>query len=333
MIYDIKKTWLDNLKNPPTLKDIEVFDNNKLNKPTKYTTKYTTKSEQYNFLGYKVNSPIGIAAGPLLNSDWIKFATEIEGFDVLTYKTIRTQNYDGHPLPNIVYLNDDLNISETPTTTITNSFGMPSMTQEYLSNDIIKAIQFCNQSGKVLVVSITGSSLQDFINNAKFVKSLNVPIVEANLSCPNILGNNKSNDIYLNTHVIFNYVYEIKRVLGDTPLIIKVGYYTNPFIQEYALQQIYKGGAQAVCGINSMKCEITGFPRAISGVCGKHIKEYAIEFIRSSRKIIDNNKLNLQLLGVGGIITKDDVDDFFRAGADWVQCATGFMNDPNFLSK
>lgn len=324
MIYDIHKTWFENLCNPPRQNEDDWSED----------TRCQIDNDAL-FLGHKVSSNVGVAAGPLLNSDWIKYAASFKDFGVLTYKTIRTHEHHGHSLPNIVYLDDEsLSISHTPTATITNSFGMPSMSQEYLASDIKKAVQICNEKGKVLVVSITGASLDDFIENAKFVKRLNVPIVEANFSCPNVnvTNENEETELYLNTHIIFNYVFEIKKAIGDIPLIIKVGYYSNPFVHEYVLQQISKGGAQAVSGINSIRCTISGFPRTVSGVCGTHIIQYAVQFIKTSRKIIDNNKLNLQLIGVGGIMSKSDVVEFVQAGADWVQCATGFMLNPHFLS-
>ena len=40
--------------------------------------------------GYPLNSPLGIAAGPLLNSKWVEGYARL-GFDVLTYATVRSQ--------------------------------------------------------------------------------------------------------------------------------------------------------------------------------------------------------------------------------------------------
>lgn len=45
--------------------------------------------EKVKFLGFDVNSPLGIPAGPLLNSRWIIAYAEL-GFDLLVYKTVRT---------------------------------------------------------------------------------------------------------------------------------------------------------------------------------------------------------------------------------------------------
>ncbi len=44
-----------------------------------------------------------MAAGPLLSSDWVALAAN-HGYDILTYKTIRSHHHAGHGLPNILHL-------------------------------------------------------------------------------------------------------------------------------------------------------------------------------------------------------------------------------------
>src|SRR3989338_969064 len=45
---------------------------------------------RYDFFGYKVFSPFGIPAGPLINSDFCKGAFG-KGFDLCVYKTVRSE--------------------------------------------------------------------------------------------------------------------------------------------------------------------------------------------------------------------------------------------------
>eukprot|EP01027_Heterolobosea_sp_BB2_P003791 GEZU01005730.1.p1 GENE.GEZU01005730.1~~GEZU01005730.1.p1 ORF type:complete len:164 (-),score=45.08 GEZU01005730.1:104-565(-) len=95
-IYDIEKSYDDNSTNGP------FFDGpfptreqiNLLRPP---------KDQWVDFLGFKVASPIGVPAGPLLNSNWTTLAARL-GFDIPTYKTIRSRPHAGHPLPNVVYV-------------------------------------------------------------------------------------------------------------------------------------------------------------------------------------------------------------------------------------
>src|SRR5947199_314124 len=57
------------------------------------------------FLGRKVRSRIGISAGLLLNSKWmIGYARR--GFDILTYKTVRSAHRPCYPPPNWVFVEE-----------------------------------------------------------------------------------------------------------------------------------------------------------------------------------------------------------------------------------
>src|SRR4026208_1694585 len=58
------------------------------------------------FLGLKVRSRLGIPAGLLLNSKWID-AYAKRGWDILTYKTVRSAHRPCYPLPNWVFVEDD----------------------------------------------------------------------------------------------------------------------------------------------------------------------------------------------------------------------------------
>ena len=54
----------------------------------------------WDFCGLSVGSPLGIAAGPLLNGRWILYYAAL-GFDVLTYKTVRSRSRACYPMPNL----------------------------------------------------------------------------------------------------------------------------------------------------------------------------------------------------------------------------------------
>src|SRR4051812_14879219 len=58
-----------------------------------------------NFLGLPVRSRLGISAGLLLNSKWI-VAYGQRGFDILTYKTVRSAQRPSYPPPNWVFVEE-----------------------------------------------------------------------------------------------------------------------------------------------------------------------------------------------------------------------------------
>ena len=98
---------------------------------------------KYDFLGFKVNSPFGIPAGPLLNSNFCKGAFD-KGFDICVYKTVRSGIFPCHPFPNVlaVEVEGDLTFEKAQNKliadnnfkepiSITNSFGIPSMDPDF----------------------------------------------------------------------------------------------------------------------------------------------------------------------------------------------------------
>jgi len=101
------------------------------------------------FLGLKVRSRIGIAAGLLLNSKWISAYAKL-GFDILTYKTVRSSARPCYPLPNWVFA-DDRGKSDGPVyatefdpanpedATSAVCFGMPSMAPNVWRADVRRA--------------------------------------------------------------------------------------------------------------------------------------------------------------------------------------------------
>src|SRR5437899_11499663 len=54
----------------------------------------------WQFCGLPVGSPLGVPAGPLLTGRWLLYYASL-GFDVLTYKTVRSSQRECYPLPNL----------------------------------------------------------------------------------------------------------------------------------------------------------------------------------------------------------------------------------------
>lgn len=339
-IYDIEKTYIENAEQGP-------FFNGKIPKRTRH--------EKYNFLGIEVSSRIGVFAGPLLNSKWIKLAAEL-GYDILTYKTIRSSEHAGHPLPNVVYINSEnpLNPLRLPSQVvstdiepplknlgITNSFGMPSRSPDYLHHDIPLSMKALSK-GQALIVSITGTPgkefsktgyIQDFVRAARLAETAGAPIIEANFSCPNVSKDEGS--LYLHPESAFEVASAIVAAISK-PLIIKVGHFPDKNILRKTLVALTCAGVKAVAGINSVSLKVVnedgepalGKGRLTSGICGAPIRECALEFVTDAKYIIANEKLNLTLIGGGGIMEPSHFEDFFNAGADFAFVATGMMWDP-----
>lgn len=306
------------------------------------------------FLGKKVYAPLGIPAGPLLNSAFCKAAFE-KGFDVCVYKTVRSSTFPCHPFPNVLAIHPEGDLtmealkspliadtSYTEPLSITNSFGVPSKEAVVWQEDVKKAVAAAGK-GQVLVLSFMGTVrpnqtqeefIADYVLAAKLSHETGAPILETNLSCPNI-GNEGL--VCYNLDVTEKVAKGIREVIGNTPFILKVGYYQDD-AQLERLAEIANEYADSVSGINTLQAEIRnekgeqalpGSPaRLRSGVCGAGIKWAGLDFVRRLAAIRDKRGFSFSIEGVGGVLTADDYKVYRDAGADSVMTATGAMWNP-----
>lgn len=339
--YNPEKTYEENYLNGPfgAFKDGKKSKNN--NKPS------------FDFLGQKVYLPFGIPAGPILNSNFAKSAFE-KGFDIVVYKSVRSDFFPCHPFPNVLAIHVQGNLTMdklkkplvadknySDPLSITNSFGVPSRIPKIWQEDVRKAIQYAGQ-GQVLVLSFMGTVkpnqtqeefIDDFIKAGKLSFETGAKILEANLSCPNI-GNEGL--VCYNLEVTKKIVKGIRKIIGKTPLILKIGYFKDDKeLEKFA--GIANEYANSISAINTLQAEILdkegrqalpGPMRLRSGVCGTSIKWAGIEMVKRLNKIKKTNNFTFSIEGVGGVTSAKDYFDYKTAGADAVMSATGAMWNP-----
>lgn len=303
---------------------------------------------------FEVNSPLGVPAGPLLNSNWVKLYAEL-GFDIPVYKTVRTEFRQVHPLPNCVYVDtggqlkaDQINtklvkLDQDPETcqdiTITNSFGVPSKVPLDWQADIEKANSYMSE-GQVMIVSANGTPhegediAEDYARCAVMAKDAGAKIIEINYSCPNLVS--KEGSIFADPEVSAYISKTVKKALGNTPLIIKLGYFSDKVL----MSEVIKSNAKyvdGIAGINTITMQVydkegnqalPGEGRLKSGLCGAGILDLSQEFTMDLVRLRKNNNYDFIICGVGGITRLEDFDARLDAGADIVMSATGAMWDP-----
>jgi dihydroorotate dehydrogenase len=347
VFYDPKKTYEQNFQDGPAII--------KSNTPPLPRTIHN-KSK---FLTFEVNTPFGIPAGPLLHSGYVKTAFEY-GFDVNVYKTQRSVPFKANEYPNVLYLDikGDLTIDRTskpllgttsePSTlanlSITNSFGNPSSGPQFWVDDLKKALSY-QKEGQLLIMSVVGTIQEgfsqedyfnDFANTAKLANETGVKVIEVNLSCPNVANEgiicyNPEADEYI--------CRKVKEAIGDTPLIVKLGYFDVD--QEELLATILKKITPFVSGISAINTipapvvdakgnqALPGPNRLQSGICGASIQWAGLSMVEKLNKLRDRLQQNFEIIGVGGVMNSDDYLRYREKGADLVQSATGAMWSPH----
>ena len=305
---------------------------------------------KYDFLGFKVNSPFGIPAGPLINGKFVQAAFD-KGFDICVYKTVRSKKYPCHPWPNVlsVKIDGDLTLEKAKgkliadrnyhePLSITNSFGVPSFEPDFWQKDLAEAVKNA-QPGQVVVGSFQGTkkegqSVEDYINDyritAKMLKDTGVKVVEVNLSCPNEGTNNL---LCYDTKRSVLVARAIKEVIGKIPLIIKIAYFKDSEELSNLVKEI-GNIVQGISAINTIPAEIVneageqtlpGEGRSKSGVCGHAIKWAGLEMVRKLKKLREEFGYSYTIIGIGGVMNADDFFEYRKAGADAVMSATGAM--------
>lgn len=341
--YDIGRSYEENYREGPFIKE-------------KAPVRQITRKER--FLGFEVNSRLGIPAGPLLNARWI-LAYAALGFDLLVYKTVRTRETPSHPNPNCMFLGIEDQIREDDFTkplvatmeapsdlsrvSITNSFGMPSRAPEVWQADIQKAKEGLS-AGQVLIVSVVGTPGEkglelDYVKGAVLAVEAGAPIIEINLSCPNVVTGEGS--LYTDPDLSSAVSRAVKRAIGAVPLMIKIGYIPDP----RRLAEVVAANApfiEAIAGVNTLSFEVVapdgrqalpGEGRLRAGVCGAAIRQCAMA---QAARIVDLKRkeyYDYEVVGVGGIMTPEHIRDYLELGVDAVMSATGAMWDPLLASR
>lgn len=314
-----------------------------------------TGEPEYDFLGHKVFTPFGIPAGPLVNAKFVLAAFR-KGFDICVYKTVRKQHYSCHAWPNVLAVHEEkLGIDRkepviadnnyTQPLSITNSFGVPSASPEIWQPDMAKAVRAAGK-GQVLVGSFQGTTsdsgsvesyIMDFVETARLVKETGVPILEANLSCPNE-GNGSL--LCFDIERTFQIATEIRKAIGSTPLILKLAFFKDDQILENFVKKLAPV-ADGFSAINTIaatiitpdgKQALPGKGRERSGVCGSAITWAGLDMVARLQKLKEKLGLDYTIVGVGGVTHVEDFFTYRQAGADAVMSATGAMWNP-FLAK
>jgi len=308
------------------------------------------------FLGRKVRSRLGISAGLLLNSKWILGYAQ-HGFDILTYKTVRSAARACYPPPNWVFIEED-GSKDGPVYVATRwpeeatqvssavCFGMPSMAPEVWREDVSRARAGLAE-GQMLIVSVVatpkdgataGEVAADFSQCARWAAEAGADAIEANFSCPNVCS--AEGTIYMDVELSRQIATDLRSALGSTPLLIKIGHSKDPTGLRTFLRAM-DGLVDGVVTVNAISRPVLhqdgrpafGKTFVKAGVLGRALHEPSVENVREAAAIVKADGLRLTIVAVGGVSRAQDVQDFFDAGAEAVLMGSSPMYLPNLAAE
>ena len=305
---------------------------------------------KWDFCGLPVASPLGIPAGPLLNGKWCLYYASL-GFDVLTYKTVRSRARTCYPMPNLQPVTCDQLTGGEPEVPAASemtgswavSYGMPSKEAAIWRADV-EATRRQLATGKLLSVSVVATVQEDwtvdhlaadYAKCAKWAVESGADVVETNFSCPNV--STCDGQLFQQPMEARRVAECVREAIGKIPYVAKIGHV--PTVEAAAeLLDAIGPSISALAMTNSVATHVRdgeslAFDGQRRGICGTAIRDASIQQTQLFADLIRERNLALQVIGVGGIQNADDVAAYLAAGANACQIATAAMVCPDLAFR
>lgn len=264
-----------------------------------------------NLAGITLKNPITTASGTFSPHESSEFY-DLSELGAMITKGIASHPWDGNPVPRI---------AETYGGMI-NAVGLQNPGVEYY---IEHELPFARQFDTKVIANVAGHSIPEYCDVVERLSETDVDMLEVNISCPNV----KEGGIGFGTScdMAAKVTREVKRI-SKKPIIIKL----SPNVTDIAsiAQAVEAEGADAVSLINTlvgMKIDVhrkrTVIANKMGGFSGPAIKPVAVRMVYQVRRAV-----NIPIIGLGGIMTGEDVVEFLMAGADAVSIGTAAFANP-----
>ena len=250
--------------------------------------------------GIPLRNPLLLASGFLGISQEVFNRLYNDGLGAIVSKSISVSPLEGYKGPTVVYLGEKGYL---------NAVGLANPGSDVFAQEIMN-----NQIP--LVVSIVGSSQSDFQKLINKFDKLNILAYEVNLSCPHVekMGMEVGDDPDLVTKIIKTIKTRTKK-----PVIIKVGIGKSDVLKLATI--IQESGADAITAINTIRAMAinveTGMPilsNKVGGLSGIPLKPIGVRCVYEIFK-----KVNIPVIGCGGIFTWEDAIEYILAGATAIE--------------
>lgn len=277
----------------------------------------------HRLLGRPIGYPIGVPASPLTSNASRIALLASQGLNVLTYKTVRSEERPAFPEPNWFFTKglvepltpkDALHeITAEPTGTIppgsvpysmVNSFGMPSPSPGEWVADVRAALSSLRKD-QLLIVSVVGTFeryrgnklVDDFVRVALLAQEAGASAIELNLSCPNTLaddGKGIGPPICSDPEATREIVHAVKKSLkSGTKLVVKLSY----------------------LGPDRLAEVVTGIADEVDGIAGINTLQVKVETSRGEpafRGTPDDPKRDRPKAGLSGVAIRNLALEFVR---------------------
>ncbi len=265
-----------------------------------------------------LKNPVMTASGTFGYGKEYEDFIDINTLGGIVVKGTTLEHREGNPYPRM---------AETPSGML-NSVGLQNKGVDYFIQSIYPQIKHYDTN---IIVNVSGSKIDDYIQTAEKLNELEkIPGIEINISCPNV----KQGGMVFGTNpVAAAEVTKAVRSVYKKTMIVKLSPNVTD-ISEIAVA-VEQAGADSVSLINTLlgiaidaetrKPVLSTITGGLSGPC---VKPIALRMVWQVAK-----KINIPIIGMGGIMNAADAIEFMLAGAAAVQVGTANFIDPQVTVK
>jgi len=262
----------------------------------------------------ELKNPVMTASGTFGYAREFENLVDLNRLGAIIVKGLSLQPSKGNPPPRIV---------ETPCGML-NAIGLENVG---LTAFVEEKLQFLKKLSTPVFINIYGKDIKEYAELASRIDDIEeIAGIEVNISCPNVNAGGVAFGIDPDTACKV-----VKAVRGNTgkPVMVKL----TPNVTDITLiaRSVEDAGADSISLINT----ITGMAINIEtrrpklanitgGLSGPAIKPIALRMVW---QVVQ--KVNIPVIGVGGIMTAEDALEFLIAGAVAVQVGTANLINPH----
>ena len=265
----------------------------------------------------KLANPILVASGTFGYAREMQAYVQFDRLGGIIPKTITPQPRIGNPPPRTIETSSGL----------LNSIGLDN---DGLETFLSKHLGDLLGLGTSIIANIAGQNVGEFVHMANRLGEFSqLAGLELNISCPNVTG---GVDFGTDPRLTAEVVREVRRVC-DLPVIAKL----TPNVTDVAeiAHAATDAGADAVSLVNTFQGMALDWRKrkpvlggGLGGLSGPAIKPLALRIVWQVAKRVD-----VPIIGMGGIGSIDDVMEFLVAGATAVQVGTANFYNPGLANR
>lgn len=265
-----------------------------------------------NLCGFELKNPIIMASGTF------GFGKEYgEIYDVSLLGGISSKGLTLIAKPG----NEGMRVHETPSGMM-NSVGLENPgVQGFIDRELddFSKLDTCR------IVNLGGGCEDDYVEGARLLDDKDFDIVELNISCPNVKHGGMAFGI--KSEVAREVIRSVRKATKK-PLIVKLSPNAEDIVEMAKVCQ--EEGADGISLVNTFKAMAIDihkkrpvFNNVTAGLSGPAIKPIALRMVYEVCQAV-----TIPVVGMGGIMTAEDVIEFIMAGATCVQIGTANFTNP-----